>query len=227
VTLAPGTTDQNGQEWLRLSVADTGCGIAPEMLDRIFEPYFTTKEKSRGTGMGLAMVHGIISRQGGRIEVRSEVGVGTTFDVLLPVSRKPTRIDQVISTADLLRGTGRILLVDDEAQVVQVTGELLSSLGYKVTGRTSPIAAYALFLENPDGFDLILTDLTMPELTGVELSTRIKAIRADLPVVLFTGYSDQLSREEAQAGGIEHYCMKPVSLRELSKIIYTTLHPGR
>ena len=227
VTLAPGATDQNGQEWLRLSVADTGCGIAPEMLERIFEPYFTTKEKSRGTGMGLAMVHGIISRQGGRIEVRSEVGAGTTFDVLLPVSRKPTRIDQVISTADLLRGTGRILLVDDEAQVVQVTGELLSSLGYEVTGRTSPIAAYALFLEDPDGFDLVLTDLTMPELTGVELSSRLKAIRADLPVVLFTGYSDQISREEAQAAGIEHYCMKPVSLRELSKIIHTTLNPGR
>lgn len=227
VTLAPGTTDQNGQEWLRLSVADTGCGIAPDMLERVFEPYFTTKEKSRGTGMGLAMVHGIISRQGGRIEVRSEVGVGTTFDVLLPVSRKPTRIDQVISTADLLRGTGRILLVDDEAQVVQVTGELLSSLGYEVTGRTSPIAAYALFMENPAGFDLVLTDLTMPELTGVELSSRIKSIRADLPVVLFTGYSDQISREEAQACGIDQYCMKPVSLRELSKIIHTTLNLGR
>ncbi|SHO44384.1 hybrid sensor histidine kinase/response regulator [Desulfopila aestuarii] len=224
VTLASGGKDQDGQEWLRLSIADTGCGIQPELLDRIFEPYFTTKEKSHGTGMGLAMVHGIISRQGGRIEVSSEVGVGTTFDVYLPVTVAPTRIDQVVSTSDLQRGSGRILLVDDEAQVVQVTGELLTSLGYEVTGRTSPVAALSLVAENPEGYDLVLTDLTMPELTGVELSRKIRNVRKDLPVVLFTGYSDSVSREDAEEAGIKQYCMKPVSLRELSKVIYTTLH---
>jgi PAS domain S-box-containing protein len=223
VTLASGSTDQDGQEWLRLSVADTGCGIPPEMQERIFEPYFTTKEKSRGTGMGLAMVHGIISRQGGRIEVHSEMGKGTTFEIYLPVTRKPTRIDQVVNMSDFLRGQGRILLVDDEAQVVQVTGELLTSLGYEVTGRTSSHAALSLFKDNPEGFDLVLTDLTMPELTGVELSREMKMIRRDLPVVLFTGYSDQLSKEDAFKAGIDQYCMKPVSLRELSNVIHATL----
>jgi signal transduction histidine kinase/ActR/RegA family two-component response regulator len=223
VTLASGGRDQNGKEWLRLSIADTGCGIKPELLDRIFEPYFTTKEKSRGTGMGLAMVHGIISRQGGRIEVSSEVGVGTTFDVYLPITVAPTRIDQVVSTSDLQRGSGRILLVDDEAQVVQVTGELLTSLGYEVTGRTSPVVALSLVAANPEGYDLVLTDLTMPELTGVELSRKIQQVRGDLPVVLFTGYSDSVSREDAEAAGIRRYCMKPVSLRELAKVIHTTL----
>jgi len=223
VTLASDGKDQDGQEWLRLSIADTGCGIQPELLDRIFEPYFTTKEKSRGTGMGLAMVHGIITRQGGRIEVSSEVGVGTTFDVYLPITGAPTRIDQVVSTSDLQRGSGRILLVDDEAQIVQVTGELLTSLGYEVTGRTSPLAALSLVTNNPEGYDLVLTDLTMPDLTGVELSRKISEVRNDLPVVLFTGYSDSVSREDAEEAGIRHYCMKPVSLRELSKVIYTTL----
>jgi PAS domain S-box-containing protein len=226
VTLASGSTDQDGQEWLRLSVADTGCGIPPEMQERIFEPYFTTKEKSRGTGMGLAMVHGLISRQGGRIEVQSELGKGTTFEIFLPVTRKPTRIDQVVNMADFLRGQGRILLVDDEAQVVQVTGELLGSLGYEVTGRTSPYAALALFKENPAGFDLVLTDLTMPELTGVEFSREIKQVRKELPVVLFTGYSDQLCKEDALQAGIDEYCMKPVSLRELSNVIHATLTRG-
>lgn len=223
VSLVSAGMDESGQEWLKLGVADTGCGIRPEMLDRIFEPYFTTKDKSRGTGMGLAMVHGIISRQGGRVDVRSEIGVGTEFEVFLPISREATRIDQVISTSDFLRGSGRILLIDDEVQVVQVTGELLSSLGYEVTARTSAFSALSLFEENPDGFDLILTDLTMPELTGVELSRKIKAIRSDLPVVLFTGYSDQVSQDDAVASGIDQFCMKPISLRELSRVIHKTL----
>ena len=223
VTLDSAGQDQQGQEWLCLSVADTGCGIRQDMLDRIFEPYFTTKEKSRGTGMGLAMVHGIIERQGGRIEVDTEVGVGTTFRVLLPVSKKPTRLDQVINTAELVRGYGTILMVDDEAQVVEVTGELLTSLGYQVHGCTSPVEALALFAASPDRFDLLLTDLTMPEITGVELCQRLKEIRPGLPVVLFTGYSEQLSREAALAAGIAHYCTKPVSMRELSTVIFDTL----
>ena len=223
VTLASDGKDKDGQEWLRLSIADTGCGIQPELLDRIFEPYFTTKEKSRGTGMGLAMVHGIITRQGGRIDVSSEIGVGTTFDVYLPITGSPTRIDQVVSTSDLQRGSGRILLVDDEIQVVQVTGELLNSLGYDVTGSTSALAALSMITENPEGFDLVLTDLTMPELTGVELSKKIRRVRDDIPVVLFTGYSDSISREEAEEAGVKRYCMKPVSLRELSRVIFSTL----
>lgn len=224
VKLERDRVDDSGQGWLKLTVADTGCGIPPETLDRIFEPYFTTKEKSRGTGMGLALVHGIINRMGGRIEVASEVGVGTSFEIYLPVSRKRTRIDQVVNTADLVRGQGHILLVDDESQVVEVTGELLTSIGYKVTGCTSPFEAVRLFSRAPGQFDLLLTDLTMPELTGVELSKAIKEIRSDLPVVLFTGYSDLLSREEVERAGISKYCMKPVSLKDLSKMIHQCLN---
>ncbi len=224
VKLERDRVDSSGKGWLKLTVADTGCGIPAETLDRIFEPYFTTKEKSRGTGMGLALVHGIISRMGGRIEVQSKVGRGTTFEIYLPVSSKRIGIDQVVNTVDLVKGQGNILLVDDEAQVVQVTGELLTSIGYTVTGCTSPFEALKLFSGTPEKFDLLLTDLTMPELTGVELCRAIKEVRSELPVVLFTGYSDQLSREDVQQAGIDKYCMKPVSLRELSKIIHHCLH---
>ena len=166
----------DGREWLELSVADTGDGIEEELLDRIFEPYFSTKEKTSGTGMGLAMVHGIISRQGGKIEVESEIGKGSVFRVYLPIAQRETGIEQVVSLGDLQGGCGRILLVDDEEQVVQVTGEILQSLGYEVVGKTSPREALQLFSSSPQEFDLVLTDLTMPGLTGLELSQQVKGI---------------------------------------------------
>lgn len=207
------------REWLELSVTDTGEGIDEESLDRIFEPYYSTKEKTSGTGMGLAMVHGIISRQGGSIEVDSELGKGSTFRVYLPVAQKETGIDQVVSLGDLQGGSGRILLVDDEEQVVQVTGEILHSLGYEVIGRTSPLEALQLFSSSPHDFDLILTDLTMPGLTGLELSEQVKALRPDMPIILFTGYSDQVSKDAAKEAGIKEYCMKPISMRGLSNVV--------
>ncbi|EKD34105.1 MAG: Ntr family two-component system sensory/regulatory protein [uncultured bacterium] len=209
----------DGKDWLELSVADTGVGIEEEMLDRIFEPYFTTKEKTSGTGMGLAMVHGIISRQGGFIKVESEVGKGSIFKVYLPVAQKENAIEQVVSLGDLKSGTGNILLVDDEEQVVQVTGEILQSLGYTVVGKTSPKEAIELFARDPGKFDLLITDLTMAELTGLELSEKVKACRPDIPIVLITGYSDQLSKDAAFEAGIAEYCMKPISMRELSNIV--------
>lgn len=222
VSLGPDESKSDGK-YIKLSVADTGCGIEEEKLERIFEPYFTTKEKSRGTGMGLAMVHGIVTRQGGKVEVHSKVGEGTTFDLYFPVVEQATGFDQVVNTTDLIQGSGHILLVDDEAQVVQVTGELLTSLGYKVTGKTSAFDALALFLKSPADYDLLLTDLTMPELTGVELCQKVKAVRSDLPVVLITGYSEQLPREAADKAGVDQYCMKPVSMRELSAIVHNTM----
>lgn len=226
VKLVKAGRDEEGRDWLELSVADTGCGIEPKMLDRIFEPYFTTKEKSRGTGMGLAMVHGIISRQGGRITVESQVGAGTTFRVFLPISTEKTMLEQVVTASEIARGTGRILLVDDEEQVVQVTGQMLGSLGYQVTGRTSATEAFELFAESPQDYDLLITDLTMPDLTGVELSNRCKAVRPELPVVLFTGYSEQFSKESAQQAGVNEYCTKPLSLRELATVVRRVLEKG-
>lgn len=215
--LAPPSGDN--RDWLELSVSDTGAGIEEHMLDRIFEPYFTTKEKTSGTGMGLAMVHGIVSRQGGFIKVESEVGKGSTFRVFLPVAQKESAIEQVVSLGDLKSGAGNILLVDDEEQVVQVTGEILQSLGYTVVGKTSPREAMELLAEDPSRFDLLITDLTMAELTGLELSEKVKEFRPDLPIVLITGYSDQISKDAALAAGINEYCMKPISMRELANIV--------
>lgn len=226
VRLAKARRDEEGRDWVELSVADTGCGIESQLLDRIFEPYFTTKEKSRGTGMGLALVHGIITRQGGRISVESQVGVGTVFRVLFPTSSEANMIDQAVATSEIVRGTGRILLVDDEEQVVLVAGQMLSSLGYQVTGKTSATEAFGFFAEAAQDFDLLITDLTMPDLTGVELSNRLKAIRPDLPVILFTGYSEVLSKEAAQQAGVDEYCTKPISLRELATVVWRVLHRG-
>lgn len=209
----------DGRDWLELSVADTGSGIEEEFLDRIFEPYFSTKEKTSGTGMGLAMVHGIISRQGGTIVVESEIGKGSIFRVHLPVAQKETALEQIVTFGDLQGGSGRILLVDDEEQVVQVTGEILQSLGYEVVGKTSPLDALQLFSSSPEEFDLVLTDLTMPGLTGLELSERVKGLRPDIPIILFTGYSDQVSKDAAYEAGINEYCMKPISMRDLSTVI--------
>ena len=209
----------DGREWLELIVTDNGSGIEAEHLDRIFEPYFSTKEKTSGTGMGLAMVHGIISRQGGTIEVESEVDKGSAFRVRLPVAQRETAMEQVASLGALQGGSGKILLVDDEEQVVQVTGEILQSLGYEVVGRTSPHGALELFSSLPNEFDLVLTDLTMPGLTGLELSERVKKIRPDIPIILFTGYSDQLSKDAAVEAGIGEYCMKPISMRDLSMVV--------
>lgn len=211
--------NDNGKSWLELSVADTGCGIEKDKLDRIFEPYYSTKEKTSGTGMGLAMVHGIISLQGGHIKVESEVGRGSVFKIYLPVAKKETAVSQVVSLGELMSGSGTILLVDDEEQVVQVTGQILKSLGYSIVGKTSPAEALRLFTESPEDFDLVLTDLTMPELTGLELSEKIKKVRQNIPIILFTGYSDQVSKDAAAEAGIDEYCMKPISMRVLSSIV--------
>lgn len=209
----------DGREWLELSVTDTGSGIEAELLDRVFEPYFSTKEKTSGTGMGLAMVHGIVSRQGGTIVVESEIDKGSVFRVRLPVAQRETAIEQVVSLGGLQSGSGTILLVDDEEQVVQVTGEILQNLGYAVVGKTSPQDALQLFSSSPHEFDLVLTDLTMPGLTGLELSERVKELRPDIPIILFTGYSDQVSKDAAVEAGIGEYCMKPISMRDLSTVI--------
>lgn len=218
--------EEDGRDWLELSVSDTGMGIEAELLDRIFEPYFSTKEKTSGTGMGLAMVHGIISRQGGKITVESEIGKGSVFRVRLPIAQKETAIEQVVTLGELQSGSGRILLVDDEEQVVQVTGEILQSLGYEVVGNTSAEEALRIFTSGPEDFDLVLTDLTMPGLTGLELSEQVKELRPSIPVVLFTGYSDQVSKDAAVEAGIDEYCMKPISMRDLSTVIGRFLGTG-
>lgn len=209
----------NDRGWVQLIVEDSGCGMSSELRDRIFEPYFTTKEKGQGTGMGLALVHSIVKQHRGRIEVESEEGSGTTCIISFPRAHKLTPLHQIVRSDELVGGDGHVMLVDDEPQVMQVTSELLQSLGYKVTSRVSATDALKDFRENPDSFDLLLTDLTMPKLTGVELCAEVKKIRPDLPTILFTGYSEKVSKESTDKAGIDDYCKKPVSLKELSQVV--------
>ena len=205
--------------WVQLEVEDNGRGMSPELRERIFEPYFTTKEKGHGTGMGLALVHSIVSQHGGKIEVESQLGSGTTVTMRFPRPHKRTPLHQIVSSDELVAGQGHVLLVDDEPQVMQVTSELLKSLGYTVTSRVSASQALREFRENPGVFDLLLTDLTMPELTGAELCAEVKKLRPDLPTILFTGYSETISNKAADSSGIDDYCKKPVSLKELSRVV--------
>ncbi len=203
-------------DWLVLSVSDNGCGIDSELKKRIFEPYFTTKEKEQGTGMGLAMLHGIVKRHGGEIEVESEVGSGTTFSIFLPVTYEATSLDQVVNIANLKGGHERILLVDDEEQVVEVAQRILESLGYNVTAKTSAHETLLLFTKHPSDFDLIITDQTMPYMMGTELCKKAKEIRPDIPVILFTGYIDESSNPEEIFPGVDGYCIKPISFKEMA-----------
>jgi two-component system, cell cycle sensor histidine kinase and response regulator CckA len=209
--------------WLELSVSDNGCGIPPENIDRIFDPYFTTKEKARGTGMGLAMVHGIITRQGGKLDVESEVKKGTTVRLYLPVVEEKVDAENIIDVAIFPGDLEHILLVDDEEQVVAATAEMLKKLNYKVTEMTSARHALLEFLKKPGQFDLVITDLTMPYMSGIDLCEKIKEVRVDIPVLLFSGYLEEFSRSKAVQAGINGFCMKPVALPEISKNIRQVL----
>ncbi|MCX5871286.1 MAG: ATP-binding protein [Deltaproteobacteria bacterium] len=220
VRLAKGEVDQDGREWLVISVADTGSGIDPAVLPRIFEPYFTTKDKSRGTGMGLAMVHGIVGGYGGRVEVQSEVGVGTTFYVYLPVAASQSSpVESVLAVPLPARGKEHILVVDDEEQVLNIITSMLTGLGYRVTSKSSSQEALLLFMEIRDDFDLLITDYIMPLLTGVDLCAQIKKIRPDMPVILCTGYSEQIGEEVLKRAGVDEYFLKPVTLQGLAQVV--------
>jgi PAS domain S-box-containing protein len=206
-----------------LTVADTGTGIDESIMGRIFEPYYSTKVKGKGTGLGLAMVHGIVKSCGGNISVYSEPGKGTTFHVHLPViqTQAETRETQDISTVD--RGKERILVVDDEEQIVRMTQQMLERLGYHVTARTSSIETLEAFRAAPDKFDLVITDMTMPNMTGVHLTQKLIEIRPDIPVIICTGFSEKISERKAKTMGIRGYVMKPVVRSELAKKIREVL----
>lgn len=211
--------DVSGKEWVKISLSDTGCGIENSLLDRVFEPYFTTQEKECGTGMGLAVVHGLVHSQKGYVRVKSELGVGTTFELYFPVADTVVGPENVVSIPGLTMGHGDVLFVDDDEQVVEVAIELLKSLGYVVTGFSSSRKALAHFMENPTSFDLLITDLTMPGLTGVELCAEVKKIAPDLPVILCTGYSEKLTVEVLDQVGVSRYCLKPLALKEFASVI--------
>jgi PAS domain S-box-containing protein len=216
--LAPG-------EYLQLTVRDTGCGMDPNLQERIFHPYFTTKSAGEGTGMGLAMVHGIMQNHGGKILVSSEVNKGSVFDVYFPRVKKAETDDRHLVPESMPTGSERILLIDDEEQVLGVAEQILKHLGYDVTAFQSSTEALSVFRSDPDQFDLVITDTTMPGMTGVELSEALMAVRGDLPIILCTGYSEKVSQEKADALGVKGLLMKPITKREMATMVRQALDP--
>ncbi|MGE5258516.1 MAG: PAS domain S-box protein [Hyphomicrobiales bacterium] len=207
---------------IRISVKDTGVGMSPEVMKRIFDPYFTTKEKGVGTGLGLAVVHGIVRKSGGTIEVESSPGHGAAFHVYLP------RVDQPSSMlpkqAEIPEGgSERILFVDDEKMLVDIGQKVLERLGYDVVSRTSSIEALALFTAKPDRFDLVITDQTMPGMTGDVLARELMRIRPGLPVIICTGYSQAMDPQRAKQRGIKACVMKPILVNEIAAAIRKAL----
>ncbi len=208
--------------YVRLIVRDNGHGIPAAILDRIFDPYFTTKEKGVGTGLGLAVVHGIVKKANGAVRVASEPGKGTEFEILLP-QIDFTRPQDEEPAAPLLGGKGRILFVDDEAMLAELGGKILEKLGYEVVTRTSPLEAFELFKKRPLDFDLVVSDLTMPGMTGDVLARELMKIRPDLPIILCTGYSQRIDERRAREKGIRALVMKPILVHEIDVAVRRAL----
>jgi PAS domain S-box-containing protein len=210
-------------DYVRLQVQDTGPGITAEIQSRIFEPYFSTKEVGKGTGMGLAMVLGIVKSHGGEIVLESQPGQGTIFSLYFPALTETPTAFQPVTEAELPRGTGRILFVDDEPELAKLGKIILSKLGYTVSAITNSLEALEIFRTLPKSYDLVITDLTMPRLTGVDLVRHLQKIRPDIPIVICTGYRERLSREDIEKLGINEIMIKPVEARQLAEVVQRIL----
>ncbi len=208
---------------LELMVKDTGHGMGAEVLERIFEPYYTTKELGKGTGLGLSVIHGIIKNHGGDISVSSQLGEGTTFTVYLPVIDDVDVAIEPVQTTTATQGKERILLVDDEKQIIDIEQQILVRLGYTVTPKTDSQEALEEFSALPEKFDLVITDMTMPKMTGDQLARKIMDIKPDIPVILCTGFNETINEEKALAMGIDKFIMKPIVKDDLARIIRTVL----
>ncbi|WP_167505723.1 PocR ligand-binding domain-containing protein [Desulfosediminicola flagellatus] len=207
-----------------LSVSDTGCGIEPEVIGNIFEPYFTTKEQGKGTGLGLAVVYGIVKAHKGDILVYSELGKGTRFSVFLPIIQTTQRrVETTIENTRYPTGTEHLLIVDDEQAIVDLEAQILHRLGYHITSLTSSIDALKVFAAHPEAFDLVITDMTMPQMTGDQLIRELHAIKPDLPVIVCTGFSERMQKTNAAAMGANIFLTKPVSTSELAVAIREAL----
>ena len=210
-------------KYVKLSFSDTGQGISPEHIERIFEPYFSTKEPDKGTGMGLAVVEGIVRAHKGHIAVVSQLQKGTTFTVFLPALGKIEHMSGAMPQEVPTGGTEHILLVDDEMPIVKLLRMILEKLGYKVTPSTSSLEALKTFRVAPDMFDLVITDMTMPYLTGDKLAVELINIRPDIPVILCTGYNHNLSKESAGEMGIKALVYKPIGMAYLAHTVREVL----
>jgi PAS domain S-box-containing protein len=208
--------------YAKMTVSDTGHGFPPEIKCHIFDPYFTTKEKGVGTGLGLSVVYGIVQSHGGAIEVVSESGKGTTFEIYLPQAEAAIE-EKVEPTKPLPLGDERVFFIDDEETLVEIGKKMLGRLGYQVTTRTSPREALEAFQAHPGAFDLVITDQTMPGMTGERLARRLMQIRPDIPVILCSGFSEVMDENRARAAGIRAYVMKPLVMSDMAKTIRQVL----
>jgi nitrogen-specific signal transduction histidine kinase len=202
--------------YVHLTVSDTGHGISQEEIDRVFDPYFTTKEIGKGTGLGLSVIHGIVKSHGGAISVDSELGRGTTFHIYFPVTEEEEEVIETETVEELPTGNERILFVDDEESIVQVGRTRLERLGYLVETKMDPLEALELFRSKPDQFDLIITDMTMPKMTGDKLTREILNVRPKIPIILCTGFSEKINEEKAKEMGAAGYLDKPHYKRDLA-----------
>jgi CheY-like chemotaxis protein len=205
-------------EHLRIDFTDTGHGISPDVIGKIFDPFFTTKGKEEGTGLGLSSAWSIVRSHNGAIEVESRLGVGTTFTLYFPtveaVGRHSMMPEEVHES-----GTERILLVDDESALVRMGSRMLEPLGYSVTAMGSSLGALRVFETNPLAYDLVITDQIMPEMTGVDLARRLLEIRPDLPIILISGYTENLDGHRIREAGIRAFLTKPLSRTQLTQAI--------
>jgi signal transduction histidine kinase len=212
----------NAEAYLTLTVEDTGHGIPNPILDRIFDPFFTTKEHTEGTGMGLSVAHGIVKSHRGSIDVESRVGEGTLFRIYLPMILPGTPEDDR-GKPPLPSGTERVLFVDDEAMLVDMSRQILQRLGYQVTACTSSVEALTRFQDDPQAFDLLITDMTMPHMTGKELAEKVLQIRPAIPVILCTGFSETITEEAAKRIGIQAFILKPIVMADLAETMRRVL----
>ena len=211
-----------------LSVGDTGAGIPPEIIDTIFEPYFSTKTLGKGSGLGLSVIHGIVKNYKGAIDVESEPGKGTVFHIYLPLTTKAAASEASPTTNTKRRGENQaILFVDDEEPIVKIGVRILERIGYKVTGKTSCIEALALFGSAPDRFDLVITDMAMPSMVGTEFAKKLMEIRRDIPIIICTGFSEKLDHKTANTLGIKGYLHKPILINDLSSKVREVLDTAK
>tara|TARA_B100000614_G_C14544053_1_gene491398 strand:- start:316 stop:2385 length:2070 start_codon:yes stop_codon:yes gene_type:complete len=211
------------EKYVVLSVSDTGHGMPQDIQKKIFDPYFTTKEKGKGTGLGLAVVHGIVSEHGGTIEVSSEIGKGTVFHIYIPLMDQTIDSKPIDMEKSLPVGDERILVVDDEEPIAKLEKQILERLGYQIKYRINAVEALEAFGANPFSFDLVITDMSMPNMTGDKLASKLTAIRPDIPIVICTGFSERINKKHLTAIGVKDLLMKPVVKSDMAKTVRKVL----
>jgi len=227
IELSAGHLNLQPGKYLRLSVSDTGRGMDDETMKRIFDPFFTTKGVGEGTGLGLSVVHGIVLNHEGKINVESTPGEGTTFHIFLPMLAGDLKGNVDISDRTSPKGKEHILFVDDEMEIVSMGGKMLRRLGYKVTESYGGIGALEEFSANPEKYDLIITDYTMPNMTGLHLTREVRNIRPDISIIIISGYNEKITPENIQEFGISEYIVKPFAIFDLATAIRRVLDGGK